>query len=199
MCRGNISRHLPRFEKCKDAGMILSTVRTKREHQGLWENTALSNCEGELDPSHPSSAILLTFSSKEYAKIQSLKTLWNIQCEINPISLQLIFPLIDFAIGGGENNNDDIVHQHTKVRPWQKINFHLFKSLNVEIHEDWWSQFCVGVMEEFPWLSPQERRAVLGRHRLVDRFCQGVYIGPGSNKTLLQCLRESINTTSQCL
>ena len=33
LSRGNISRHLPRFEKCKDAGMILSTVRTKREHQ----------------------------------------------------------------------------------------------------------------------------------------------------------------------
>ena len=57
-----------------------------------------------------------------------------------------------------------------------------------QIHEDWWSQYCVGLMEEFPWLSPQERRSVLARHKLVDRFCQGVYIGPGSNKTLLQCL-----------
>ena len=129
MCRGNISRNLPRFEKCKDAGMILSTVRTKRGHKGLWENTALSDCEGELDPSHPSSTILLTFSCEEYAKIQSLKTLWNIQCEINPISLQLIFPLIDFAIGGVENNNDDIVHQHTKARPWQKNHLSSFQKL----------------------------------------------------------------------
>ena len=62
----------------------------------------------------------------------------------------------------------------------------------LQIHEDWWFQYCVGIMEEFPRLSPLERRAVLGRHRLVDRFCQGVYIGPGSNKTLLQCLLASI-------
>ena len=114
MCKGILFLHLSRFEKCKDVGMILTTNRTKRGHKGLLDNTAPSDCERELGPFQPSSTILLKFSSEEYVKIQSIKTLWNIQCEINPISLQLIFPLIDLAIGGGQNTND-IVHQHTKV------------------------------------------------------------------------------------
>ena len=112
MCREIKFRPFSRFEKCKDVGMILNTVRTKRGDQGLLENTASSVCEEA--PFHPSSTILLKFSREEHVKIQSIKTLWNIQCEINPISLQLVFPLIDLAIGGEQNNNE-IVHQHTRV------------------------------------------------------------------------------------
>ena len=100
--------------------MSLSTAQTKRGHFSVGEMvetriTDPPDCEGELvEPFQASSRILLKFSSSEYVKIQSMKTLWNIQCEINPISLQHIFPLIDLAIGGGQNNTD-IVHQHTKV------------------------------------------------------------------------------------
>ena len=91
--------------------MSLSTAQNKR---GNFTDRVKE--EGELDPYQPSSRILLKFSSSEHVKIQSMKTLWNIQCEINPISLQLIFPLIDLAVGGGERqNNTEVVHQHTKV------------------------------------------------------------------------------------
>ena len=92
--------------------MSLRAAQTKRGHFSVRE--MVEDCGG-LESFQPSSTILLKFSSSEYVKIQSMKTLWNIQCEINPISLQFVFPLIDLAIGGGKNNKE-IVHQHTKVR-----------------------------------------------------------------------------------
>ena len=127
---------IARFEKCKDVGMNLTAAQTKRGHFSFkaktnqLENTLEtrptdpSDCEGELDPFQPSYTILLKFSSEELVKIKSMKTLWNIQCEINPISLHLIFHLIDLAIGGGQNNKE-IVHQHTKVTPMISY-FHLY-------------------------------------------------------------------------
>ena len=58
---------------------------------------------------------LCSFSNEEYRKIQNMKKLWNIQCEINPISLHLVLPLIDLAMRGG-GQDYEVVHQHTKVR-----------------------------------------------------------------------------------
>ena len=44
-------------------------------------------------------------------------------------------------------------------------------------------------MEDFPCLSAEERRVVMGNVKEVDRFCQGVYIGPGSSYSLAECVR----------
>ena len=110
--------------------MSLSLTQNRRGHlsslggqinQGWLEKreeicpAAPSNCEGDLDPFHSCSSILFQFSSEEFAKIKSMKTLWNIQCEINPISLKLIFHLVDLAVGAGQNKLADIVYQNTKV------------------------------------------------------------------------------------
>ena len=110
--------------------MNLSTTQNNRGQSILRRKTNQdcetrpSDCDGRVEPFQTGSRILFQFSHEEFVKIQSMKTLWNIQCEINPISLQCIFPLIDLAIGGGQNNIE-IVHQHTKVTPMISY-FHLY-------------------------------------------------------------------------
>ena len=61
--------------------------------------------------------------------------------------------------------------------------------LQLQIHEKWWTRFSIGLLEDYPDLSSEERTCVMRKAKAVDRFCQGIYIGPGSSQSIVQCCK----------
>ena len=57
-------------------------------------------------------------------------------------------------------------------------------NFSLQIHELWWSQFCVG-LDEFQDLNPEEKTIVLKNVPLADRLCQALYLGPGAETNLI--------------
>ena len=122
----NFSR---RFEKCREVGMSrnaekkkvvsASNLLRKIESNNSKDNEKVGNLNIKRVQTYQfcldsCSSLLLTFTNEEYVKIRNLKKLWNIQCEINPISVDLIYPLIDLAVRC-HGTDSQIVHQHTRV------------------------------------------------------------------------------------
>ena len=75
-----------------------------------------------------------------------------------------------------------------------------------QMHEVWWARFAIGLCEDFPSLNHEDRQLVArwwkyssnhywklfhSNAQAVDRFCQGIYIGPGSNQSLIVCVNVS--------
>ena len=61
------------------------------------------------------------------------------------------------------------------------------------MHENWWTRFAIGLCEDFPSFNADDRQAIKRNSPAVDKFCQGVYIGPGSDQSLVKCMTVSLN------
>ena len=66
--------------------------------------------------------------------------------------------------------------------------------MSLQIHEKWWTRFSIGLLEDYPHLKAEERSSVMKKSKAVDRFCQGVYIGPGSSQTVVHCMKVKNKT-----
>jgi len=186
-----------RFEKCKLKGMISDFNEPDENTITLIDNTkhVKEKIRYDVDFRKESKhsylevifnqeslsilprSLLLQYRPEDVRRINFYVDLFRVQKVVKPIGLHNIISVLE-------------CFKDRKPYPQDVVKTH------IEIHQLWWSQFCIG-LDEFHDLNPQEKKIVLKNVPLADRLCQGLYLGPGAGTNLTGVLKNMASDKSE--
>jgi len=188
-----------RFEKCKLKGMVsdfkesdknTGTLINNRQH-ALEKEEVIYEVDFRKESQHSHLEVIiqnenlstlprilhLQYGPEDVRRINFYVDLFRVQKVVMPIGLHNIISVLE-------------CFKNRKQFPQNMVKTH------IEIHELWWSQFCVG-LDEFQDLNPEEKTIVLKNVPLADRLCQALYLGPGAETNLIGIVKNMTSDKSE--